>query len=46
GVKGIGPKGGSHLLQKFGTLEGVFAGRESVSTMQIRGAKGLQALLR
>ena len=45
-MKGIGPKGAAHLLQKFGTLEGVFAGRESVSSMDIRGAKSLQALLR
>lgn len=46
GVKGIGPKGGSQLLREFGTLEGVFAGRDSVSSMGIRGAKALQALLR
>lgn len=45
-MKGIGQKGGSRLLEKFGTLEGVFAGLESVGSMEIRGSKGLQALLR
>lgn len=46
GVKGIGQKGGSRLLEKFETLEGLFAGLESVGSMPIRGSKGLQALLR
>eukprot|EP00903_Cladosiphon_okamuranus_P014557 g13503.t1 len=45
GVKGIGPKGGSRLLEKFGTLEGIFAGLEGVGSMQVRGSKSLQALL-
>eukprot|EP00752_Nemacystus_decipiens_P009700 g8663.t1 len=45
GVKGIGQKGGSRLLNKFETLEGVFAGLEGVGSMGIRGSKGLQALL-
>lgn len=45
-MKGIGQKGGSRLLEKFGTLEGVFAGLEGVGSMGIRGSKGLQALLR
>lgn len=46
GVKGIGQKGGSRLLEKFGTLEGVFAGLADVGNMGVRGSKGLQALLR
>ncbi|CAN0210062.1 unnamed protein product [Ectocarpus sp. 4 AP-2014] len=45
GVKGIGQKGGSRLLEKFETLEGVFAGLDGVGSMGIRGSKGLQALL-
>lgn len=45
-MKGIGQKGGSRLLQEFETLEGVFAGLEGVANMDIRGSKGLQALLR
>ncbi|CAN0564334.1 unnamed protein product, partial [Ectocarpus sp. 12 AP-2014] len=45
GVKGIGPKGGSRLLEKFETLEGVFAGLDGVGSMGIRGSKALQTLL-
>jgi len=45
-VKGIGQKGGSRLLEKFGSLEGLFADLEGVGSMGIRGSKGLQALLR
>lgn len=45
-MKGIGQKGGSRLLEKFETLEGLFAGLESVGSVPIRGSKKLQALLR
>lgn len=46
GVKGIGMKGGSRLLERFGDLEGIFAGVKHVGNMNIRGSKGLQELLR
>ncbi|CAM9254428.1 unnamed protein product, partial [Sphacelaria rigidula] len=45
GVKGIGLKGGSRLLERFGSLEGIFAGVENVGDLSIRGSKGLQELL-
>lgn len=45
GVKGIGMKGGSRLLERFGDLEGIFAGVKHVGNMNIRGSKGLQELL-
>ncbi|CAN0190906.1 unnamed protein product [Ascophyllum nodosum] len=46
GVRGIGPKSGSRLLERFGNLEGIFEGVDGVGSLEIRGSKGLQELLR
>lgn len=46
GVRGIGEKRGSRLLERFGSLEGIFAAVEGVGEMNIRGSKAVQELLR
>ena len=45
-MRGIGPKSGSRLLERFGNLEGIFEGVDGVGSLEIRGSKGLQELLR
>lgn len=41
GIKGIGPKTASQLLQTFGTLEHVIDNVEQIATMNIRGANSV-----
>ncbi|UZJ45905.1 flap endonuclease [Marinimicrobium sp. C6131] len=45
GVPGVGPKTASALLAHFGTLDELWANREAVATLPIRGAKSLAAKL-
>jgi DNA polymerase-1 len=41
GIKGVGPKTASQLLQHFGTLEEVIENVEQITTIGIRGAKSV-----
>ena len=45
GVPGVGPVKARELLQRFGTLEGVYANLEQVKDLPLRGAQSLQKKL-
>ena len=45
GVAGIGAKSASHLLQHFGSLEGIYADLDGIADMGIRGAKRVRSCL-
>lgn len=45
GVKGVGPKAATALLEHFGSLEAVYQNLDAVPALPIRGAKSLAAKL-
>ena len=45
GVKGIGPKSAAELLQRYGSLEGIYERLDELSRSNVRGAKSLHAKL-
>ncbi len=38
GVKSVGPKAAAALLQRFGTLEGIYADLHAITSLDVRGA--------
>lgn len=45
GVRGVGPKAATALLEAFGDLDAVYADLDRVETLPVRGAKGLRKKL-
>ena len=45
GVPGVGPKSAVALLERFGTLDGVYADLDAVATLAVRGAASLRRKL-
>jgi len=45
GVPGVGMATAAKLLKRFGRLDNLLANREQIGSMQVRGAKRLQALV-
>lgn len=45
GVKGIGPKSAAELLQRYGSLEGIYERLDELPGSNVRGAKSLHAKL-
>ncbi|MFL6262675.1 MAG: 5'-3' exonuclease H3TH domain-containing protein [Thermoanaerobaculia bacterium] len=45
GVKGIGPKSAAELLQRYGSLEGIYEKLDDLPWSKVRGAKSLHAKL-
>jgi DNA polymerase-1 len=45
GVRGVGPKAATALLEMFGDLEAIYADLERVETLPVRGAKSLRGKL-
>ena len=46
GVPGVGPKTAVTLLQRYGSIESVYAHLDDLRVLPLRGAKGLKAKLR
>ena len=42
GVRGVGPKAASALVNAFGRLEDIYASLDAVAQLDVRGAKGLR----
>ncbi len=45
GVRGVGPKAATALIQRYADLEGVYANLAGVAELELRGAKRLATLL-